>query len=58
MIIAEPDGTWAVLDPGSANGTTVNNGEIVPGVRVPLRDGDRICVGAWTVLTIQAPAIA
>jgi ketosteroid isomerase-like protein len=55
VLIAEPDGTWAVLDPGSANGTTVNGGEIVTGVRVPLRDGDRICVGAWTVLTMQAP---
>jgi len=54
VLIAEPDGTWAVLDPGSANGTVVNGGEIVAGVRVPLHDGDRICVGAWTVLTIQA----
>ena len=56
VLIAEPDGTWAVLDPGSANGTIVNSGEIVAGVRVPLHDGDRICVGAWTVLTMQAPA--
>jgi hypothetical protein len=56
VLIAEPDGTWAVLDPGSANGTIVNGGEIVSGVRVPLHDGDRICVGAWTVLTMQAPA--
>src|SRR5215472_12729359 len=56
VLIAEPDGTWAVLDPGSANGTVVNTGEIVTGVRVPLHDGDRICVGAWTVLTMQAPA--
>ena len=55
VLIAEPDGTWGVLDPGSANGTTVNGGEIVAGVRVPLHDGDRIGVGAWTVLTIQAP---
>ena len=55
VLIAERDGTWAVLDPGSANGTVVNSGEIVTGVRVPLHDGDRICVGAWTVLTIQAP---
>jgi len=55
VLIAEPDGTWSVLDPGSANGTTVNGGEIVAGVRVPLHDGDRICVGAWTVLTMQAP---
>ena len=56
VLIAEPDGTWAVLDPGSANGTVVNQGEIVTGVRVPLHDGDRVCVGAWTVLTMQAPA--
>jgi len=56
VLIAEPDGTWAVLDPGSANGTIVNSGEIVAGVRVPLHDGDRVCVGAWTVLTMQAPA--
>ena len=46
MLTAEPDGTWAVLDPGSSNGTLVNGGEVVPGVRVPLRDGDRICAGA------------
>jgi pSer/pThr/pTyr-binding forkhead associated (FHA) protein len=56
VLIAEPDGAWAVLDPGSANGTIVNSGEIVAGVRVPLHDGDRICLGAWTVLTMQAPA--
>jgi hypothetical protein len=58
VLIAEPDGTWAVLDPGSSNGTIVNGNEIVAGVRVPLHDGDRVCVGAWTVLTLQAPAAA
>jgi FHA domain-containing protein len=54
VLIAESDGSWALLDPGSANGTIVNGGEIPGGVRVPLHDGDRICVGAWTVLTIRA----
>jgi hypothetical protein len=54
VLMAEPDGGWAVLDPGSANGTFVNDGEIAAGVRVPLHDGDRVCVGAWTVLTIRA----
>jgi pSer/pThr/pTyr-binding forkhead associated (FHA) protein len=53
VLVAEPDGSWVVLDPGSANGTMVNGGEIPGGVRVPLHDGDRICVGAWTVLTIR-----
>jgi hypothetical protein len=54
VLIAEPDGSWAVLDPGSANGTQVNGGDIAAGTRVPLRSGDRIGVGAWTVLTIRA----
>ena len=54
VLIAQPDGTWVVLDPGSANGTMVNSGEIPGGVKVPLHDGDRICLGAWTVLTIRA----
>jgi hypothetical protein len=54
VLLAEPDGGWAVLDPGSANGTMVNGREIAAGERVPLRDGDRIYVGAWTVLTIRA----
>jgi pSer/pThr/pTyr-binding forkhead associated (FHA) protein len=39
VLTAEPDGTWAVLDPASSNGTIVNDGEVVPGVRVPLHDG-------------------
>jgi predicted component of type VI protein secretion system len=43
-----------VLDPGSANGMLVNDREIPVGARVRLRDGDRICVGAWTVMTIRA----
>jgi pSer/pThr/pTyr-binding forkhead associated (FHA) protein len=54
VLIAQPDGSWVILDPGSENGTTVNGGEITTGARVPLRDGDRIHVGAWTVITIHA----
>jgi hypothetical protein len=54
VLMVDADGSWAVLDPGSSNGTQVNGGDIASGVRVPLRDGDRVCVGAWTVLTIHA----
>jgi hypothetical protein len=53
VLIAEPDGSWAILDPGSENGTLVNGSEIATGARIPLHDGDRIHLGAWTLLTIQ-----
>jgi hypothetical protein len=55
VLIAQPDGTWSVLDPGSSNGTQVNGTDLVTGVPVPLHPGDRVCVGAWTVLTIGSP---
>jgi len=54
VLFAEPDGSWTILDPGSENGTLVNGTEITAGVRLPLHDGDRVHLGAWTVITIQA----
>ena len=54
VLIPESDGTWAILDPGSENGTHVNHVEIPADQRVRLRDGDRVHLGAWTVLTIHA----
>jgi len=53
MLIAGPDGTWGVLDPGSANGTQLNGREIAVGDLIPLRDGDRINLGAWTAITVH-----
>lgn len=53
ILIACPGG-WAILDPGSENGTLVNGIEIGTGEQVPLEDGDRIALGAFTVLTIHA----
>ena len=53
VLIATPDGSWAVLDPGSANGTLVNGSEIGIGDEVPLNDGDRINLGAWTAITVH-----
>ncbi len=53
VLIATPDGSWAVLDPGSANGTLVNGSEIGIGDQVPLNDGDRINLGAWTAITVH-----
>jgi hypothetical protein len=52
LLIAQPGGTWSVIDPGSQNGMLVNGNEIPPNQAVPLHDGDRIHLGAWTALTI------
>jgi serine/threonine protein kinase len=51
-LIAGPDGSWSVVDLGSTSGTLVNGSEITPGEAVPLRDGDRINLGAWTMITM------
>lgn len=55
LLVAQPDGSWSVVDQNSTNGTTVNGGEdpIQPYVPVPLRDGDQVHVGAWTTITIR-----
>ncbi len=53
VLIATPDGSWAVLDPGSANGTLVNGSEIGIGDQVALHEGDRINLGAWTAITVH-----
>ena len=53
LLLPAPGGFWAVLDPGSANGTLLNGREIPPGDLIPLRDGDRINLGAWTAITIR-----
>ncbi|GII82566.1 hypothetical protein Ssi03_05560 [Sphaerisporangium siamense] len=53
VLLAQPDGGWHVVDPGSANGTLVNGKLIEVNVPVPLEDGDRVHVGAWTLLTVR-----
>ncbi|MEV0410942.1 FHA domain-containing protein [Streptomyces sp. NPDC050448] len=55
VLVQQPDLSWAVVDQNSTNGTTVNGGEepIQPYVPVPLTDGDRVHVGAWTTITIR-----
>ncbi|MFF5442577.1 FHA domain-containing protein [Streptomyces achromogenes] len=55
MLVQQPDGSWAVVDQNSTNGTTVNMSEepIQPFVPVPLQDGDRVHVGAWTTITVR-----
>jgi hypothetical protein len=50
-----PDGGYAVVDCGSANGTTLNDDPtpIRPETAVPVGDGDRVHLGAWTTITIH-----
>ncbi|MEV0265124.1 FHA domain-containing protein [Streptomyces sp. NPDC050617] len=55
MLVHQSDGSWAVVDQGSTNGTTINGAEdpIKPYVPVSLRAGDRVHVGAWTTITVR-----
>ncbi|WP_328376978.1 FHA domain-containing protein [Streptomyces sp. NBC_00440] len=55
VLVQQPDGSWAVVDQNSTNGTTVNGGEdpIQPYVPIPLEEGDRVHVGAWTTIRIH-----
>jgi pSer/pThr/pTyr-binding forkhead associated (FHA) protein len=53
VLVCGPDGSWSLLDTGSANGTLLNGHEITVGDTIPLRDGDRINLGAWTVITVR-----
>jgi hypothetical protein len=54
LLLRQADGSYALVDPGSTNGTTVNGGPdpIEVNVAVPVKDGDRIHIGAWTTLTL------
>src|SRR5262249_42702864 len=49
-----PDGAYAVVDCGSANGTLLNDDTtpIPPETPVPLAEGDRVHLGAWTTITV------
>ncbi|GGK89478.1 hypothetical protein Sme01_49800 [Sphaerisporangium melleum] len=53
VLLAQPDGSWELVDPGSANGTLVNGDLLEVNVPVPIADGDRVHVGAWTLITVR-----
>ncbi|WP_030164240.1 FHA domain-containing protein [Spirillospora albida] len=54
VLLAKPDGGWTLVDPGSTNRTCLNGStEPIPlNVEIPVSDGDRIHVGAWTTITL------
>jgi hypothetical protein len=55
VLLARPDGTWVLVDPGSTNGTTINGSTnpIAVNAEITVGDGDRIHVGAWTTITLR-----
>jgi hypothetical protein len=52
------DGVWLVSDLGSTNGTYINDEgkPLTAGQSRTVGDGDRVHVGAWTTITLHAPA--
>jgi hypothetical protein len=60
ILVRQADGAYAISDLGSTNGTRIND-EVAPidsDARRRLEDGDRVCLGAWTVLLIRASSAA
>lgn len=52
--IRQDDGSFAVLELGSANGTRFNGADLKPGLMTPINVGDEMIVGMWTRLQIRS----
>jgi len=52
-ILRQPDGSFAALELGSKNGTTLNGVALKPGLVTPLTAGDELIVGTWTRLQLR-----
>ncbi|MFD0905933.1 FHA domain-containing protein [Actinomadura sediminis] len=54
VLLAKADGSWTLVDPGSTNRTYLNGSmDPIPlNTEVPVAEGDRIHVGAWTTITL------
>ena len=55
-LLVHADGTVAILDLESANGTFVNGEQIMAGVLRTLAQGDVVTIGRWTRLRIEPRA--
>jgi hypothetical protein len=55
-LVRQDSGAYAVCDLGSTNGTRINDDPtpIPADTPVPVSNGDRLRIGAWTTLTIRA----
>ena len=54
MLLVQPDGSLSIVDLGSANGTSVNDSPLRANTPHPLSARDRVHLGAWTTITLQA----
>jgi len=54
MIVRLDDGSFVIRDLNSTNGTKVNGVEVTPGADHPLKEGDVITMGEFTIITVQA----
>ncbi|MEO3782973.1 FHA domain-containing protein [Actinocorallia sp. B10E7] len=59
-VLLARDGSWSLIDPGSANGTRLNEvaARVAVGAEIPLREGDRIHVGAWTTVELRRESLS
>jgi DNA-binding SARP family transcriptional activator len=55
VLMRQPQGSWALVDRASTNGTYLNDDvdPVPPNQPIPLSDGDRIHLGYWTTMTIE-----
>ena len=55
LLLARPGGGWDLVDLDSTNGTSIGGASepIAAFTPVPLADGDRIRLGAWTTITVR-----
>lgn len=52
-LLRQPDGSFAALELGSANGTTLNGVALKAGLLTPIAAGDELIVGMWTRLQLR-----
>jgi pSer/pThr/pTyr-binding forkhead associated (FHA) protein len=57
-LLVESEGRWFVEDRGSFNGTYLNGNRIQPGVRLPLRHGDRVTLGSQHLVFSHSAELA
>jgi pSer/pThr/pTyr-binding forkhead associated (FHA) protein len=54
LIIRQADGSYVARLFDNTNGGTLNDTEMTAGVEAPLAEGDKIAIGAFTVIRVNA----